>query len=93
MRNLAKRVLAATSFVALTVSAIAMPPVPRKSPEFTVTDPAGKQILLFAKAFSSPRKATRGTSSVLDKDARHNLTMEVPIPFVFIEVLRFLHNR
>jgi len=39
------------------------------------------------------RKATRGTSSVLDKDARHNLTMEVPIPFVFIEVLRFLHNR
>jgi peroxiredoxin len=46
MRNLAKRVLAATSFVALTISAIAMPPVPRKSPEFTVTDPAGKQILL-----------------------------------------------
>src|ERR1700682_1761912 len=46
MRNLATRVLAATAFVALTVSAIAMPPVPRKSPEFTITDPAGKQILL-----------------------------------------------
>ena len=57
------------------------------------TNVPGKQILLFAKAFSFPRKATRGTSSVLDKDARHNLTMEVPIPFVFIEVLRFLHNR
>lgn len=40
------RVLAATSFVALTVSAFATPPVPRKSPEFTVTDPTGKQILL-----------------------------------------------
>ena len=46
MRNLAMRVLAATSFVALTVSAFATPPVPRKSPEFTVTDPSGKQILL-----------------------------------------------
>src|ERR1700676_4121374 len=46
MRNLAMRVLAATSFVALTVSAFATPPVPRKSPEFTITDPAGKQILL-----------------------------------------------
>ncbi len=40
------RVLAATSFVALTVSAFAIPPVPRKSPEFTVTDPSGKQVLL-----------------------------------------------
>jgi peroxiredoxin len=40
------RVLAATSFVALTVSAFATPPVPRKSPEFTVTDPSGKQTLL-----------------------------------------------
>lgn len=40
------RALAATAFVALTVSAFAGPPVPRKSPEFTITDPAGKQILL-----------------------------------------------
>ena len=40
------RVLAATAFVALTVSAFAIPPVPRKSPEFTITDPSGKQILL-----------------------------------------------
>jgi len=40
------RVLAATAFVALTVSAFATPPVPRKSPEFTITDPSGKQILL-----------------------------------------------
>src|SRR5260370_37371085 len=36
----------AAAFLALTVSAIASPPVPRKSPEFTVTDPAGKQILI-----------------------------------------------
>jgi len=41
------RILAsATAFLALTVAALAMPPVPRKSPEFTVTDPSGKQILL-----------------------------------------------
>ena len=46
MRNLAMRVLAATAFVALTVSAFATPPVPRKSPEFTITDPSGKQMLL-----------------------------------------------
>lgn len=46
MRNLAMRVLAATAFVALSVSAFAIPPVPRKSPEFTVTDPSGKQTLL-----------------------------------------------
>ena len=46
MRNLAMRVLAATAFVALTVSAFATPPLPRKSPEFTVTDPSGKQVLL-----------------------------------------------
>src|SRR6185369_11599948 len=46
MRNLAMRVLAATAFVALTVSAFATPPVPRKSPEFTVTDPSGRQTLL-----------------------------------------------
>ncbi len=46
MRNLAKRVLAATAFVALTVAAFATPPVPRKSPEFTSTDPSGKPMLL-----------------------------------------------
>ncbi|HWC96174.1 MAG TPA: TlpA disulfide reductase family protein [Candidatus Sulfopaludibacter sp.] len=46
MRNLAMRVLAATAFVALTVSAYATPPVPRKSPEFTITEPSGKQVLL-----------------------------------------------
>ena len=46
MRNLAMRVLAATAFVALTVSAFAIPPVPRKSAEFTVTDPSGKQTLV-----------------------------------------------
>jgi len=40
------RVLAATAFVAFTVTAFATPPVPRKSPEFTVTDPSGKQVLL-----------------------------------------------
>jgi peroxiredoxin len=40
------RVLAATAFVALTVSAYATPPVPRKSPEFTITEPSGKQVLL-----------------------------------------------
>jgi thiol-disulfide isomerase/thioredoxin len=41
------RILASTAaFFALTFSAFAMPPVPRKSPEFTVTDPSGKQILL-----------------------------------------------
>ena len=46
MRNLAMRVLAATAFVALTVSAFATPPLPRKSPEFTFTDPSGKPMLL-----------------------------------------------
>jgi peroxiredoxin len=46
MRNLAMRVLAVTAFVALTVSAYATPPVPRKSPEFTITDPSGKPMLL-----------------------------------------------
>jgi len=40
------RALAATAFVALTVSAFATPPVPRKSPEFTFVEPSGKQILL-----------------------------------------------
>jgi peroxiredoxin len=41
----------ATALVALTVSALTMPalagpPVPRKSPEFTFNDPSGKQVLL-----------------------------------------------
>jgi len=40
------RILAATAFVALTGSAFATPPVPRKSPEFTITQPSGKQVLL-----------------------------------------------
>ncbi len=40
------RALAATAFVALTVTAFATPPVPRKSPEFTSTDPSGKPVLL-----------------------------------------------
>src|SRR5579862_7876189 len=41
------RILAsAIALVAFTVSAWAGPPVPRKSPEFTITDPSGKQILL-----------------------------------------------
>src|SRR6476620_6788175 len=46
MRNLAMRALAATAFVALTVAAFATPPVPRRSPEFTVTDPAGKPVVM-----------------------------------------------
>lgn len=41
------RLLASAAvFLALTVAAIAGPPVPRKSPEFTVNDPSGKQILI-----------------------------------------------
>ena len=41
------RILAsAIAFLALTVAALAIPPVPRKSPELTITDPSGKQILL-----------------------------------------------
>jgi len=36
----------AAAFLALTVTAITGPPVPRKSPEFTVNDPSGKQILI-----------------------------------------------
>jgi len=39
------RILAsAAALLALTVTAIAGPPVPRKSPEFIITDPSGKQI-------------------------------------------------
>ena len=62
MRNLAMRALAATAFVALTVSAFATPPVPRKSPEFTITDPAGKQILL---------SSYKGKIVVLDEKIQH----------------------
>jgi peroxiredoxin len=36
----------AAAFLALTVSAFAGPPVPRKSPELTITDPSGKPVLL-----------------------------------------------
>jgi peroxiredoxin len=46
MRNLAMRILAAAAFVALSVSVFATPPVPRKSPEFTIMDPSGKPMLL-----------------------------------------------
>jgi len=34
------------AFVALGVSALAIPPVPRKSPEFAIVEPSGKQTLL-----------------------------------------------
>jgi peroxiredoxin len=40
------RILAAAAFVALSVSVFATPPVPRKSPEFTIMDPSGKPMLL-----------------------------------------------
>jgi len=41
------RITASAALVlALAVSALAAPPVPRKSPEFTITEPSGKQILL-----------------------------------------------
>jgi len=41
------RLLASSAaFFALTFSALAMPPVPRKSPDFSVTDPSGKTISL-----------------------------------------------
>jgi peroxiredoxin len=36
----------ATAFVALGVSALAIPPVPRKSPEFVIQEASGKQTLL-----------------------------------------------
>jgi peroxiredoxin len=34
------------ALLALGVSALAMPPVPRKAPEFTIVEPSGKQTLL-----------------------------------------------
>src|SRR5260370_26347818 len=41
-----RRSIAAISFLLLAGSTIAMPPVPRKSPEFTIIEPTGKQRLL-----------------------------------------------
>lgn len=46
MRIFASAALLALTVSAVTVPASAMPPVPRKSPEFTITDVSGKQILL-----------------------------------------------
>jgi peroxiredoxin len=46
MRIFASAALLALTVSALTIPASAMPPVPRKSPEFTITDVSGKQILL-----------------------------------------------
>ena len=40
------RLAAFTASLALAISALAMPPVPRKSPEFTIVEPSGKQTLL-----------------------------------------------
>lgn len=47
MRLLASAFLA-LAIPALTVPAVAAPPVPRKAPEFTITDPSGKQVLTSA---------------------------------------------
>ncbi|MEQ1884966.1 MAG: TlpA disulfide reductase family protein [Bryobacteraceae bacterium] len=46
MRLLATAALFALTITTFVAPASAMPPVPRKSPEFTITDPSGKQILL-----------------------------------------------
>jgi peroxiredoxin len=40
------RILASLAFVAVAGAVLAMPPVPRKAPEFTITEPSGKQTLL-----------------------------------------------
>src|SRR5271169_6121912 len=41
------RRIASAAFLAFAVSAVAAPPVlPRKSPEFTIMDPSGKQVLI-----------------------------------------------
>ncbi len=41
------RILAsAIALVAFTVSAFAIPPVPRKSPEFTITDPPEATLMI-----------------------------------------------
>src|SRR5206468_365694 len=34
------------AFLAISISALAGPPVPRKAPEFTIVEPSGKQTLL-----------------------------------------------
>ena len=46
MRLFASAALFALTLPAFVVPASAMPPVPRKSPEFTITDTSGKQMLL-----------------------------------------------
>ena len=40
------RLIAFAVLLALAISSAAMPPVPRKSPEFTIIEPSGKQTLL-----------------------------------------------
>jgi thiol-disulfide isomerase/thioredoxin len=40
------RVLALTAVLATSIPLLAMPPLPRKSPEFTITDPSGQETLL-----------------------------------------------
>lgn len=40
------RIATLTAFLALAVSALAIPPVPRKAPEFTILEPSGKQTLV-----------------------------------------------
>ncbi|HEV2199694.1 MAG TPA: TlpA disulfide reductase family protein [Bryobacteraceae bacterium] len=46
MRLIASTAFLALALPALTVPALATPPVPRKTPEFTIMDPSGKQTLI-----------------------------------------------
>jgi peroxiredoxin len=46
MRLIASAAFLALAIPALTVPAVAAPPVPRKTPEFTIMDPSGKQVLI-----------------------------------------------
>lgn len=46
MRLIASAAFLALAIPALTVPAVAAPPVPRKTPEFTIMDPSGKQTLI-----------------------------------------------
>lgn len=46
MRLIASTAFLALAIPALTVPALATPPVPRKTPEFTIMDPSGKQTLI-----------------------------------------------
>ncbi len=46
MRTASTAAVLALALSAVSIPALAMPPVPRKSPEFATTDPSGKQILL-----------------------------------------------